>query len=120
VCLYFRLIAQHLIGDSRYRNYSKDLHEDMVSAALEKCVKNIKNYNAEYADRCFNYYTRCCEHAIWTVLKKHYRQMNIRRELALAFADRLERSSPEAASRIRENQIEIEHTKDKITYKKGK
>ena len=57
--------------------YSADLHEDMVSAALEKCVKNIKNYKAEYADRCFNYYTRCCEHAFWEMLKKHYRQMNV-------------------------------------------
>lgn len=49
----------------------------MVSAALEKCVKNIKNYKAEYASVCFNYYTRATEHAFWEVLKKHYRRMNV-------------------------------------------
>ena len=38
------MIAQHLLGDSRYRNYPKELQEDMVSAALEKAIKNIKNY----------------------------------------------------------------------------
>lgn len=92
----------------------------MVSAALEKCIRNIKNYKAEYADRCFNYYTRCAEHAIWTVLKKHYRQMNISRRMALDFADKIERFSPEAAKRIREDQITVEHTKDKLTFKKGK
>jgi len=91
----------------------------MVSAAMEKCIRNIKNYKAEYADRCFNYYTRCVEHAIWTVLKKHYRAMNISRQMALDFADKIERYSPQLAKAIREDQITVEHTKDKITYKKG-
>ena len=92
----------------------------MVSAALEKCVRNIRNYKKKYADRCFNYFTRASEHAIWEVLKKHYRHVNLVRRATLEFADMLEQTSPETARRIRESQIEIEHTKDKITYKKGK
>lgn len=92
----------------------------MVSAALEKCVRNIKNYKSEYADRCFNYFTRASEHAIWEVLKKHYRYVNLKRKATLEFADMLEETSPEAAKRIRESQIKIEYTKDKITYKKVK
>jgi len=40
----------------------------MVSAALLKCIKNIKNFKEEYADRCFNYFTRCVEHSFWTTL----------------------------------------------------
>lgn len=81
------MIATHLLGDSRYRNYPKDLHEDMVSEAVLKCIKNIKNFKKEYADRCFNYFTRCCEHAIWTLLSKHYKHVNLIRELTLDFAD---------------------------------
>ena len=49
----------------------------MVSEAILKCIKNIKNYKKGYADRCFNYFTRCVEHSIWTTLSKHYRHMNL-------------------------------------------
>lgn len=48
-CTYFKMIAQHLLGDSRYRSYPRELQEDMVSAAMEKCIKNIKNFKKEYA-----------------------------------------------------------------------
>ena len=81
------MIAWHLLGDSRYRNYPKDLQEDMVSAALLKCSKNIKNYKKERAASCFNYYTKCTEHAFWNVLGKHYKHVNMIRQLALDFAD---------------------------------
>ena len=108
VCIYFRLIAQHLLGDSRYRNYSRDLQDDMVSAALEKCIKNIKNYKKEYADKCFNYYTRCTEHAFWEVLSKHYKQKNIQRELTFIYASKLEELDPQAAQSIRDKQILID------------
>ena len=117
VCEYFKMIATHLLGDSRYRNYPKDLHEDMVSEAVLKCIKNIKNFKKEYADRCFNYFTRCCEHAIWTLLSKHYKHVNLIRELTLDFADQVEQYSLSLAKQIRDNQIKVEHNKDKLKYK---
>lgn len=113
VCNYFRLIAQHLLGDSRYRNYSKDLQEDMVSAALLKCAKNIKNYKKERAASCFNYYTKCTEHAFWETLGKHYKHVNMIRQLALDFANEVEQYSPTLAKQIRDQQITVEHTKEK-------
>lgn len=113
ICNYFRLIAWHLLGDSRYRNYSKDLQEDMVSAALLKCVKNIKNYKKERAASCFNYYTKCTEHAFWNVLDKHYKHVNMVRQLTLDFADQVEQYSPLLAKQIRDQQITVEHTKEK-------
>ena len=118
VCKYFKLIAQHLLGDSRYRNYQKDLHDDMVSAALEKCIKNIKNYKKEYADRCFNYFTRCSEQAFWMVLGKHYKYVNMIRQLTLDYADMLEPYSQSLAQQIRDSQMVVKHTKDKLTFKK--
>lgn len=117
VCMYFKLIAQHLLGDSRYRNYPSDLHEDMISAALEKCIKNIKNYKKEYADKCFNYFTRCCEHSFWTTLGKYYKHMNNVRQLTLDFADIIETYSPELAQQLRDKQMVVEHNKDKLTFK---
>ena len=118
VCIYFKMIAQHLLGDSRYRNYPKQLQEDMVSAALEKAIKNIHNYKPQYKDKCFNYWTRCVEHAFWSTLGKHYKYMNMVRQMTLDFADSLEPYSPQLAQHIRDKQIKIEHNKDKLTFKK--
>lgn len=113
VCNYFRLIAQHLLGDSRYRNYDADMHEDMTSAALVKCIKNIKNYKKQYAYCCFNYFTRVVEHAFWEVLGKHYKHLNTVRQLTLDFADMLESVNADMAQQVREAQMNVEHNKDK-------
>lgn len=96
------------------------MQEDMVSAALLKCAKNIKNYKKERAASCFNYYTKCTEHAFWETLGKHYKHMNMVRQMTLDFADMLESYSPSLAKQIRDNQICIERAKDKLTFKKEK
>lgn len=116
-CEYFRLIAAHLLGDSRYRHYPKDLKEDMISAALLKAIKNIHNFKEEYADCCFNYWTRLTEHAFWEVLKKHYRHVNLQRELTLNYAEHIQHISPSIAQHLKEAQIVVEYTKDKLTFK---
>ena len=59
----------------------------MISDAVVKMIKNIHNYKKEYADKCFNYLTRCCEHSFWSTLSKHYKYMNMVRQLTLDFAD---------------------------------
>lgn len=112
------MIATHLLGDSRYRNYPSDMHDDMISDAIVKMIKNIHNYKPEYKDKCFNYFTRCCEHSFWSTLGKHYKHMNMVRQMTLDFADMLESYSPSLAKQIRDKQICVEHTKDKITFKK--
>ena len=76
-----------MLGDSHYRNYPRELQEDMVSNALLKCIKNIHNYKPERAATCFNYFTRCVEHSFWDTLAKHYKQQNIQRELLRAYMD---------------------------------
>ena len=117
VCECFKLIATHLLGDSRYRYYSKELQEDMVSAALEKAIKNIKNFKQQFADHCFNYFTRCIEHGMWGVLAKHYRHMNTQRKIVMDYVDRIEEVDPKAAQYIRDRQLNVEHSKDKLNYK---
>lgn len=82
VCRMFRLIAERLTGSPRYAHYSLDDKADMVSAALEKMIKNIKNYRPERGAKAFNYFTMCAEQAFWQFLKKHYGWINKRRMAA--------------------------------------
>ena len=110
VCECFKLIATHLLGDSRYRCYPQHLQEDMVSAALLKCVKNIKNYKREKAATCFNYFTRATEHAFWDVLGKHYKQMNIKRELTRQYADMLDQINTAEAKQLRDSLLKEDTT----------
>jgi len=98
----FRTIAQRLMGDSRFRNYPTDIKEELISESLLRCISNIKNYKPEYRDKCFSYFTRCCETSCFAYLKRHYRYLNIKRDLAIDFADEVESYSPEMAQRIRD------------------
>lgn len=118
VCQYFQLIATHLLGDSRYRNYPNDLQADMVGDAILKMIKNIKNYKPEFKSKCFNYFTRCAECSFWTTLGKHYQQVNMVRELTLEYANKIESINPLLAQQIRDSQIEVKHTKEKANYRK--
>jgi len=88
------------------------MQDDLVSAALVKCIKNIHNFKPERADTCFNYYTRCTEHAFWEVLSKYYKQMNIQRELTLDYANQIEDIDPKTAQLIRDCQIVVEKGSD--------
>ena len=77
------------------------MQEDMTSAALIKCLKNVHNFKEKYADKCFNYYTRVTEHAFFEVLGKHYRHVNIEKELKQQYANAIETFSPQTAQWIR-------------------
>lgn len=101
LCAMLRSIAEHLLGSPKYRGYAKDLQQDMVSAALIKCLKNVKNWDPSKGASSFNYFTRCCEHAFWDFLKVHYRQLNIKREATLRAADEVARYSPQLAASLR-------------------
>lgn len=81
VCRLFRMIAEHFARGPKYCRYNAAMREDLVSAAMLKCVKNIKNYKHEYRDKCFNYFTRCVEHAFWEILDRHYKHVNLIAEL---------------------------------------
>ena len=96
------MIAKHLLGNSRYRNYPKDIQDDMTSAALIKCIKNIHNFKFEYANKCFNYYTRATECAFFEVLGQHYKNKNLKKDLSFEYADAIETFNPLLAKTIRD------------------
>ena len=43
-CRMFRTLAERLTGSPKFSRYSPDDKAEMVSDALLKCVKNIKNW----------------------------------------------------------------------------
>lgn len=107
LCNYFKMIATHMLGSSKFSGYSRHIQEDMVSAALIKCLKNVHNFKEEYADKCFNYYTRCTEHAFFEVLWQHYKHVNIERQLKMQYADTVEQFNPQLAKKIRDYNEEV-------------
>lgn len=110
VCQMFRDIAVNMLKGPRYRRYPENLKEDLASAALLKCVRNIRNYRPEYASGCFSYFTRCCEHAFWECLERHYRQMNIRRKLTRDYADSIRQMNPAEAKRLMDGLLDEDTT----------
>lgn len=72
----------------------------MVSAALEKMIRNIKNFKQQYRKCAFSYFTRCAEQGFWAYLMKHYRNVNVKREAILRYAETVRRYSPDAARKI--------------------
>lgn len=107
LCRYFNMIATHMLGSPKFQHYKPQMQEDMVSAALVKCLKNVHNFKEKYADKCFNYYTRVTEHAFFEVLGKHYRHVNIEKELKQQYANAIETFSPQTAQWIRNYDQEI-------------
>jgi hypothetical protein len=75
----FRSIAQHLLGSPRFSRYRREDKDEMVSAALEKSIRNIKNWKPERRASSFSYFTMCCEQAFLAFLIKHYRYVNQKR-----------------------------------------
>lgn len=61
----------------------------MVSEGILKCFKNLKNLKENRQDSFFNYLTRCCYCANYQVLKKHYRHLNLVKELTLRAIDEI-------------------------------
>lgn len=95
VCNYFKMIAQHLLTCGKFKGYHRDLKEEMISEALLKCIKNIKNFKSEYSDKSFNYFTRCVEHAFFATLDKYYKHKNLIDELILEYSEECKPTSQE-------------------------
>ena len=72
----FRTLAEHLICSPKFVGYSRDDRAEMVSAALEKLIRNIKNFKSRFRKSAFAWATRCAEQAFIAFLLKHYRFVN--------------------------------------------
>ena len=89
----FMEIARRITNHSCFRNYPAELKEDLAGYAIEKMVAGLKNFNFKY-NNPFAYFTSACFNAFKTQLSKHYRQVNIRRDLSKKMIAELEAQMP--------------------------
>ena len=81
LCRLFRLLISHYLLSPRYFCYSAVDKEDMGSQAFVKCLKNVKNFRSGRGNPV-SYFLGAIQCACLDWLSKHYRQTNLKRELA--------------------------------------
>ena len=89
----FMAIAYKLTNHSFFRNYSKEIKEDCISYAMEKCVTGIKNFNFNFKNP-FAYFSQSCFNSFRTTLSKHYKQINIKRSYMKKIMTDIESNMP--------------------------
>ena len=82
-------IADKVLNHSNFRNYSKELKEDMRGFFFYKIIKGLKNYNFEF-NNPFAFFTQAAFNAYITVIGRHYKHQNIRKDLFKKLLSELE------------------------------
>lgn len=83
------MIGQKMLNRSEFRNYSRELKEDMLGTYCMKLIKGLKNYNFKF-NNPFAFFTTAAWNAYLMVIQKHYKQQNIKRSLMAKLADELQ------------------------------
>lgn len=88
----FMIMTDRILGHSNFKNYTKDLKEEMKSHAFYLLMKYIHNCDAYERDAksVFNYITTTIFNAYRQVLKKHYSYMNTKRALETLYIATME------------------------------
>lgn len=82
-------IGEKMLNRSEFRNYSKELKEDMLGMFELKLIKGLKNYNFKF-NNPFAFFTTAAWNAFLTVIGKHYKQQNIKKDLMSKLAQELQ------------------------------
>ena len=94
-----KMIAERLTNHSNFKNYSKEMKQDMVSYAQFKCIQGIHNYNFEYKN-AFAYFTTACYNAFVSEISKYYKRKNFDRDYAKFAIAKLEETADVNSSKI--------------------
>lgn len=82
-------VGEKMLNRSEFRNYSKELKEDMLGMFELKLIKGLKNYNFKF-NNPFAFFTTAAWNAFLTVISKHYKQQNIKKDLMTKLAQELQ------------------------------
>ena len=85
----FMDIGNKLLNHSSFRNYDKELKDDMLMFGIEKVIKGLNNYNFKF-NNPFAWITQAFWNAYLSVLNRHYKQINIRKDLMIKLSQELE------------------------------
>lgn len=94
-----KMIAERLTNHSNFKNYSREMKQDMVSYAQFKCIQGIHNYNFEYKN-AFAYFTTACYNAFVSEISKYYKRKNLDRDYAKFAIAKLEETADVNSSKI--------------------
>ena len=94
-----QMIAERLTNHSNFKNYTRELKQDMVSYACFKCIQGIHNYNFEFKN-AFAYFTTACYNAFVSVISKYYKDKNLHKDLARRAIEKLEATQDINANKI--------------------
>ena len=82
-------VGEKMLNRSEFRIYSKELKEDMVSMFYLKLIKGLKNYNFKF-NNPFAFFSTAAWNAFLTIISKHYKQQNIKKNLMEKLAQELQ------------------------------
>ena len=82
-------IANKLLNHSNFRNYPKELKEDMRSFGLIKVIRGLKTYNFNF-NNPFAWITQALYNAYLTVIGQYYKHINIKKALLKKIMSELE------------------------------
>lgn len=94
-----KMIAERLTNHSNFKNYTRELKQDMVSYACFKCIQGIHNYNFEFKN-AFAYFTTACYNAFVSTISKYYKDKNLNRDIAKRAIEKLEATADINSSKI--------------------
>lgn len=77
-------IANKYLNHSNFRNYTKELKEDMRSYGLYKVLRGLKNYNFKF-NNPFAWVTQAFRNAFLSVIMQHYKHINTRKAILQKF-----------------------------------
>ena len=82
-------IGNKLLNHSSFKNYTKELKEDMLLLYCEKLLKGLKNYNFAF-NNPFAFFTQAAWNSFLIVIGKHYKHINIKKDLMKKLSQELE------------------------------
>lgn len=94
-----QMIAERLTNHSNFKNYTREMKQDMVSYAKYKCFQGIGNYNFDYKN-AFAYFTTACYNAFVSEISRYYKKKNLDRDVAKRALEKLESTADVNSSKI--------------------
>ena len=76
----FMALTAKILNRSEFRNYSRELKEDLQGFAWYKLIRGLKNYDFNFTNP-FSWCSTSIFNSYLTCLKKHYKHINIKKDL---------------------------------------
>ena len=87
-------LANRVMTSHHFNGYPQYMKDEMVQEGVIKIIKNLHNMKEEYKSSFFSYWTRCVCTSSIVYLKKHYKDVNKRKQLMLDCLEEMRITNP--------------------------